>query len=64
MPIYEYKCKECDQKFEIFVFSNTQENIPCAKCGSKNTEKVISKFAPSGGFNFGGSSCSGTGGFS
>lgn len=64
MPIYEYKCRDCDSEYEVFVFSNTQASVPCTKCGSKSTEKVISKLVPGGGFNFGGSSCSGSGGFS
>jgi len=41
MPIYEYKCDECDQVFEEIVFGD--KSVPCPKCGSGKTEKLISR---------------------
>ncbi len=49
MPIYEYKCKDCDNDFEEIVSVNTQENPPCPKCCSNNTEKKMSVFGSIGG---------------
>jgi len=63
MPIYEYKCKECDQQFEVFTFSHESMPVPCVKCGSIRTEREISKFAPTGNSPEG-SSCGHFGGFS
>ena len=50
MPIYEYRCDECDEKFELFVRSTSQKAVPtCPECGSqkarKNIEKRIRAFA-------------------
>lgn len=46
MPVYDYKCNECDSKYDIFHKSKeNQEDIICPKCGSKNASKLMS--APS-----------------
>jgi putative FmdB family regulatory protein len=43
MPIYEYACSDCGQKFEALVRSST---IPeCPSCHSKALEKQLSVFA-------------------
>jgi putative FmdB family regulatory protein len=55
MPIFEFKCEECGEKFEKLVYSN--EEICCPKCGSKNLKKLISLFATSG-IEQGSSGCS------
>jgi len=43
MPIYEYKCKNCGDKFELKlgVFHNKNEE-KCPKCGGQNIERVFS----------------------
>lgn len=46
MPIYEYTCKSCETKFDKLVRSmSKQEEIPCPKCGSKQTTRDLSLFA-------------------
>lgn len=40
MPIFEYKCLDCDHKYELLVRSDNQE-IACTKCGSKNKVKLF-----------------------
>jgi putative FmdB family regulatory protein len=42
MPIYEYECKECSDYFELLVPRPTDDPQPCPKCGSGNTEKLLS----------------------
>ncbi|MCX7798693.1 MAG: zinc ribbon domain-containing protein [Melioribacter sp.] len=45
MPIFEYKCKECGRKFEVFFKSlNSLDEINCPKCYSGNVEKLFSTF--------------------
>ena len=31
MPIYEYRCKGCGEKFEALVF-NRDDKVSCPKC--------------------------------
>ena len=43
MPIYEYVCKNCGNKFELIRFaSDNDSNIECPGCGEKKTEKAVS----------------------
>ena len=48
MPIYEFECKECMEKFEELA-SPTQTDIKCPKCGSERVEKLFSPFSSSSG---------------
>jgi len=46
MPIYEYECISCGERFELLrSISSGDTNIICPKCESKNVKKVISTFA-------------------
>ena len=68
MPIYEYRCKNCNHLFEELVFSSltSDEDVVCPKCGTNKAEKMMSAFSSSaaGGYSYGGSSsCGGSGGF-
>ena len=42
MPIYEYKCKKCNNIFEHFHINSSDPVPPCPKCGDKEAEKIIS----------------------
>jgi|LGVD01.1.fsa_nt_gb putative FmdB family regulatory protein len=46
MPIYEYRCQECGEKFEKLVRSmkNPGPEIKCPKCGGREVEKLLSAF--------------------
>ncbi|WP_273333823.1 FmdB family zinc ribbon protein [Dictyoglomus turgidum] len=46
MPIYEYRCENCGEKFEKLVMGD--EEITCPKCGSKKIIKLLSLFATQG----------------
>ena len=46
MPIFEYKCKNCDNKFEILHKSSlNQEEVICPVCNSKDSKKLLSTFS-------------------
>jgi len=45
MPIFEYKCKECDHEFEALVYG--KEKADCPKCRSSKLEPKLSVFAVS-----------------
>lgn len=45
MPIYEYRCKECGERFDKFVRSTaTPIEIICPKCQGTQCRKSISLF--------------------
>jgi putative FmdB family regulatory protein len=43
MPMFEFKCNNCNSQFETLVFGN--EDVVCDNCGSKNIEKQLSIFS-------------------
>ncbi len=54
MPIFEYRCEECDFRFEELVLK--EREIKCPRCGGK-VKKLVSSFVARGGEGTGGSSC-------
>jgi putative FmdB family regulatory protein len=45
MPIYEYRCEECGEPFEVFVRSSLQQtDLACPKCGGRKVKKAVSLF--------------------
>jgi len=45
MPIYSYICRDCKEKFDLFIgISGKDEKLICKKCGSKNIQKIFSSF--------------------
>ncbi|MCB9480897.1 MAG: zinc ribbon domain-containing protein [Desulfobacteraceae bacterium] len=43
MPIYEFRCLECKEIFEVIIVSgNEDDEIKCSKCGSSSFERVLS----------------------
>jgi putative FmdB family regulatory protein len=46
MPIYEYQCRECDERFEVIMRSRDDESgLECPKCRARNVQKVMSVFS-------------------
>ncbi len=41
MPIYEYRCMECEEEFETLVLGSA-EDIKCPKCSSPNLKRLMS----------------------
>jgi len=58
MPIFEYRCRQCDQISEFITFGRAEDSSEsghtrtCPQCGSPSLEKLISapskspRFAP------------------
>lgn len=44
MPIFDYKCKECKDKFEHFQQTSFSDLQKCTKCGGKLKKIIISNF--------------------
>ena len=46
MPLYEYRCTECQAKFEkLRPMSQADAPIACAICGSSATARALSLFS-------------------
>jgi len=46
MPIYEYECAKCCERFELRrSVSDNDSEIRCPKCGTENPRRVFSVFA-------------------
>ncbi|MGQ9495711.1 MAG: FmdB family zinc ribbon protein [Thermoanaerobaculaceae bacterium] len=66
MPLYEYKCEQCQHRFEVFQrLGQGADGIRCPKCGSENVKRMLSTFASAKSSSFASSgssssvSCSG-----
>ncbi len=64
MPIYEYKCLNCNVIFEELRPVNDTSVIICGNCGSDNVVKQFSAFASNGGGSPSQTPSCGSGGFS
>lgn len=50
MPIYEYICDKCNEKFSILQSINKNEkDTECPKCTSRKVNKIMSSFCCSAG---------------
>lgn len=56
MPMFEYECNDCNQRFEQLYRSN--EDTVCPKCGSNASSKVFSVFSKGASANL--PSCEGS----
>jgi len=64
MPIYEFKCKSCQGRFEkLCSLGESGEKLTCPKCGKAGPQRVMSGFAArsSGGGDLGAGSSGGSG---
>lgn len=57
MPIYEYECEQCGERFEKLVFGSSP-TPECPACSGGDVKKVPSVF----GFSSGGKTVTSTGG--
>jgi putative FmdB family regulatory protein len=50
MPIYEYRCESCAEKFEVLTrFAERDSAQVCPACESTKTRVLVSSFALAGG---------------
>jgi len=46
MPIYEYICKNCGEKFSLLKSVNESDsNVTCINCKHEGAERIISSFS-------------------
>ncbi|MDY6880035.1 MAG: zinc ribbon domain-containing protein [Desulfatiglans sp.] len=51
MPIYEYKCSNCSEEFEILLF-RSDEKVNCPACNGDNVKRLMSSAAFKSGDSF------------
>jgi putative FmdB family regulatory protein len=65
MPIYEYRCADCEARFEDLVATSAQrDEAQCPSCEGRNTQRLLSTFAGHTGAGAAGSGSSGSAGTS
>ena len=42
MPIFDFVCTKCENKFEELLSQNSTDNPPCPKCGAATTRQMSS----------------------
>ncbi len=48
MPVFEYRCSDCNTKFEVLHKSqHSDEKVNCPKCSSESNKKLFSSFSAS-----------------
>jgi putative FmdB family regulatory protein len=58
MPIYEYTCRDCEERFEELILRASDETeVTCPSCQSHEVERCLSATAASPTGGAGGRSC-------
>ena len=48
MPIYEYECLKCGERFELRrSMSDSDQEVKCPECGAEDPRRIFSTFATS-----------------
>jgi putative FmdB family regulatory protein len=45
MPVYEFECEDCANRFEELAPSDTR-SLACPACGSTDTQRLLSPVSP------------------
>ncbi|MDR3563869.1 MAG: zinc ribbon domain-containing protein [Negativicutes bacterium] len=48
MPLYEFICKDCNQRFSELCRLQWEGSVKCPKCAGTKMEKAISQFCSPG----------------
>lgn len=48
MPIFEYRCDECNYVTSFYEKADNEDVHTCEKCGSKSVQKIWSTFYAKG----------------
>ncbi len=62
MPLFEFECRDCGEKFEDLV-SSLEAAVTCPQCGSDQVGRLLSVFASGGSGGGGGCSAPSGSGF-
>ena len=49
MPLYEYECKNCGERFELWrAVHEAEKKLECPRCGTQQVKRVFSSFNSAG----------------
>lgn len=48
MPLFDFKCSQCGERFERLVRTSTFAGLTCPRCGAPDPKKQVSVFASVG----------------
>lgn len=48
MPLYEFSCEACGQRFEALLPYSRKSEARCPECGSETVKELLSGFASPG----------------
>jgi len=58
MPLYEYRCRGCTERFEVLQrLGASGDDVLCPRCGEEKPERVLSTFAAGGAREASSSAC-------
>ena len=58
MPIFEYRCSNCNEVFEYLRLSRRDNHVECPHCGGQEAKQMFSVFAaPTGKSNASSGDC-------
>ncbi|MGR6836506.1 FmdB family zinc ribbon protein [Syntrophomonas erecta] len=49
MPIFDFSCRECGEKFDLMIANKDKDKVRCPKCGASNVKQLLSMFSTTGG---------------
>lgn len=41
MPVYDFRCRDCEHTFEAWRPVDRRDDAPCPECGSANTRRAM-----------------------
>ncbi|NLG33630.1 MAG: zinc ribbon domain-containing protein [Syntrophomonadaceae bacterium] len=44
MPIFDYVCQNCANRFDLIISNSKKDGVKCPKCGSANVQQLLSLF--------------------
>lgn len=45
MPVFDYRCNECEHEFSELVARDARDSVSCPRCESGNTTRKVSLFS-------------------
>lgn len=59
MPVYDYKCTQCQNRFDLLRSLSGRDEVKCPRCGGEVVRVYEGKWSSLGRLSAGGCSCGG-----